>query len=150
MRTRYKTLLKLTLLWAAIGTIGNAKTPWVAGQEVIPTLALAPSQVQAIKSIRRRTEMRAAPFALRIATATKKIYNNMLSEKENEALRRRLSKEMNEAVVAVVNIKGQSIREMVTVLTSEQRRFVRSEMEKPGAPADLSELIMRVFKVPEK
>ena len=74
----------------------------------------------------------------------------MLSEKEEDSLRLRYSREMNEAVVGILAVKGQSIRDMVRVLTPEQKKFIRSEMRKPGAPGDLSELIMRVFNIPEK
>ena len=57
---------------------------------------------------------------------------------------------MDEVVVGLLSIKGQSIREMVKVLTPEQKQLIRVEMTKPGAPGDLSELIMKVFGVPEK
>lgn len=96
------------------------------------------------------SEKKVAPLAMRLAAAAKRIYENMLSEKEDDVLRQSLSKEMNEAVVGILAIKGQSIREMVRVLTPEQRQFIRNEMRKPDAPGDLSELIMRVFNVPEK
>jgi hypothetical protein len=57
---------------------------------------------------------------------------------------------MDEAVVGLLSIKGQSIRDMVKVLTREQKRLIKSEMTKPGAPGDLLELITKVFGIPEK
>jgi Spy/CpxP family protein refolding chaperone len=111
---------------------------------------LSEAQKQAIKSIRSESEKKAAPFALELAATAKKIYENMLAEKPDEQLRARLAQEMNEIVVKILSIKGQSIRDMVGVLTPEQKQLIRREMRKPDAPGDLTDLIVRTFKIPEK
>jgi hypothetical protein len=38
----------------------------------------------------------------------------------------------------------------VGVLTPEQKRLVKSEMRKPGAPGDLGEVIARTFNLDDK
>lgn len=121
----------------------TAKTP-----DNFPSLTTA--QLEAFKSIRTESEKKAAAYGLQLAVATKQIYGNMMSDKEDNKLRRKLSKQMNEAVVGILAVKGQSIREMLKVLTVEQRQLVKNEMQKPDAPSDLSEIIVRLFKIPAK
>jgi hypothetical protein len=108
---------------------------------------LTDSQVQALKTIRRNSEMKAVPHALRLAETAKKIYENMLSDKEDQRLRRRLERELDRIGASLIAIKGQSIRDMVGVLSADQKALLKTEMRKPGAPADLSELIVKLFKV---
>lgn len=147
MKNKRVGLLLFPLILGALACVGMAQTPSPL-PEAVPRLS--PAQLQAIKSVRAESEKKAAPLALRLATVAKQIYENMLSEREDAALRRKLSREMDGVATQLLAIKGQSIRGMVRVLTPEQRSFVRSEMRKPDAPGDLSELITRVFSVPEK
>ena len=111
---------------------------------------LSETQLRAIKSIRSASERKAALPALHLAATIKRIYENMLADKEDQALRQRLSRELDEGTAQMLAIKGQSIRDVIGVLTPEQRRLVKNEMKKPGAPADLMELIVRTFNIPEK
>jgi hypothetical protein len=148
MRTTLTIFLLLALACAAAGT-ATAQTPAGADGSAAAH-PLSEAQIQAIKSVRAASEKRAAPLALQLAATAKQIYENMLSEKEDAALRRRLGRELDEAALKLLNIKGQSIRETVAVLTPAQRQLVRDEMRRPGAPGDLSELIARLFNLPEK
>jgi len=119
-----------------------------SGQSQIDRLTAA--QVQAIRAVRTRAEKKAAPLAQRLADTARLIYENLLSDKEDEALRQRLEREMDKIVVDLVAIKGQSIREMVAVLTQDQKKLLKVEMKKPDAPTDLSELILRIFKITDR
>ncbi len=98
-----------------------------------------------MKRIKSESEKQAAPLAIQLASVARQIYENMLSDKENQKLRRRLSHQMNEIASKLLAIKGQSIRDTVAVLTPEQKRTLRDEMRKPGAPAELTELISKLF-----
>jgi hypothetical protein len=111
---------------------------------------LTAAQVQAMRAVKSRSEKKAAPLALKLAETARLSYENMLSDKEDETLRQRLERELDRIVVELVNLKGQSIREMVAILTKDQKKLLRAEMKKPDAPADLSEIISRVFKIAEK
>jgi Spy/CpxP family protein refolding chaperone len=111
---------------------------------------LSEAQMQAIKSILAESKKKAAPVALRLGLTAKQVYENILSDKPDEAVAERLSKEMKEVVGELVSIRGQSMREAVKVLTPEQKQLLKSEMAKPGAPADLMELIVHLFNIPEK
>jgi hypothetical protein len=110
---------------------------------------LSDAQKQAIQHIRSDSKKRAALPALHLARVVSKIYANMLANRPDENLRVRLSNEMKEVTWQLLTIKGQAIRETVNVLTPEQRQLIRVEMRKPGAPADLGELIARTFDFPD-
>lgn len=139
-------LLTALLLSAASSTQAQADAPHK--EDAAHTLTEA--QKQAIKRIQAESEKRAAPAALRLAEVVRRVYENMLADKPDEELRSRLSAEMKEAAWELLAIKGQSIRETVNVLTPEQKQLVRDEMRKPGAPADLSEVIAHTFRLDEK
>ncbi len=126
------------------------KTPSSNPQPDASVRQLSAAQLQTIKAIRSKSEQQAAPLALRLASAAQHIYGNMLADKENQALRRRLSAQMNRAVVALLAIKGQAMRDVIAALTPAQKQLVKSEMRKPGAPGDLMELMGRVFSLPDK
>ncbi|MBA2341564.1 MAG: Spy/CpxP family protein refolding chaperone [Pyrinomonadaceae bacterium] len=155
MRKSLKMFFLLSLIMFGAATAITAQVhPTVAGESeanrAVAAYPLSEAQKQKIKFIRSEAEKTAAPLALRLAQVAKRIYENMLAEKPDEELRQRLSSEMNEVVVALLSIKGQSMRDAVNALTAEQKQVIRSEMRKPGAPGDLMELIMRVFNLPEK
>ena len=132
-------------LLAATALTMNAQTRPTA--EAAPAHSLSEAQKQAIERIRVESERRAAPRLARLAAVVSKIYENMLADKPDEALRAKLSAEMKEAAWALLAIKGQAIRETVNVLTPAQKQLVKSEMRKPGAPADLGEVIARTFNL---
>lgn len=111
---------------------------------------LSDAQQQAIKRIRSDSEMHTALPALRLARVISQIYRNMLANKPDEKLRVKLAAEMKEVTWRLLTIKGDAIRQTVNVLTPQQKQLIKAEMGKPGAPADLSELIAHTFNLPEK
>ena len=111
---------------------------------------LSETQKQAIKRIKTESEKKAAPAALRLAGIVSQLYENMLSDKPDEQLRAKLDAELKDVTWELLVIKGQSMRDTVNVLTPEQKQLVKSEMLKPGASADLSEVIARTYKLDEK
>ncbi len=110
---------------------------------------LSEEQLKSIKAIRMKWAQVATPIALHLAKAARAVYENMLRDKEDPQLRATLSGEMHRAAAELLNIKGQSIREVVRVLTPEQRQLLKEEMKKPDAPADLMELADRTFNIAE-
>jgi Spy/CpxP family protein refolding chaperone len=111
---------------------------------------LSDSQKQAIKRIQAEAEKKAAPAAIRLAGIVRKIYENMLADKPNEKLRAALSAEMKEAAWTLLSIKGQVVRDTINVLTPAQKQLVKSEIQKAGAPADLSEVVAHTFGLADK
>lgn len=142
-------LMLLLIFKLALNTTG-AQTANRAENQTDAAHQLSETQLRAIKSIHSASERKAAPLALLLAVAVKRIYENMLADREDEALRRRLSRQLDKLTTQILAIKGQSIRDVIGVLTPEQKRLVRTEMRKPGAPTDLMELMTRIFNIPEK
>ena len=152
MKTRLTILLFLlpVLVFAASLKTATAQTSSSAENKADAVHTLSEAQKQAMKRIQVETEKRAAPVAMRLAGLVSKIYENMLADKPDEKLRATLSTQMKKTTWELLSIKGQSIRETVNVLMPEQKQLVKSEMLKPGVPADLSEVIARTFKLANK
>jgi hypothetical protein len=147
MKAKLILLLLFALAHGAASTARAQTPPGAGGGAGHP---LSEAQRQALKSVKAESEKKVAPLAIQLAATVKQIYENMLSDKEDEALRLRLSKEMDETVLKVLAVKGQVIRDTIALLTPAQKQLVREEMRKPGAPGDLSELIERLFNAPEQ
>ncbi|MFL6228841.1 MAG: hypothetical protein ACJ741_08680 [Pyrinomonadaceae bacterium] len=111
---------------------------------------LTEAQRQSIKRIQTDTEKKAAPALRRLARVASKVYANMLAEKPDAKLRASLSAQLERATWALFAIKGQSFYEILRVLTPAQRQLIRDERRKPGAPADLSEVVAHLFKLDDK
>lgn len=141
-----KAYLTILFIFAAFALTAQAQT--VNSSDGANTLSAA--QLEAVKAIRTKAAREAAPLALKLASTVKQIYANMLADKPDGKLRKRLSRQMTENTGKIVLIKGETIREMVNLLTPEQKNLLKTEMKKPGAPADLSELMERVFNIPKE
>lgn len=111
---------------------------------------LSEEQKKSLMAIKVASEKKAAPIALRFAGIIRRIYENMLADKPDTGLRAKLDAEMKETGWELLMIKGQSMFDAVAVLTPEQKRVLKAEMMKPGAPADMGELIEKTFMLTEK
>jgi hypothetical protein len=148
-RVAIRVLLVAILIWcAACATLSQTRVS--ATVQVDPAHTLTDAQKQEIKRIQTEAEKRAAPAALQLAGIVSKIYENMLADQPDEKLRVALSAQMEKATWALLSIKGQSIHDIVRVLTPAERQLVKAEMQKPGAPSDLSEIVAHLFKLNEK
>ena len=132
------TLLSLIFVLTAFATTAFSQTI-----TIIPKLT--PEQITAMEKIKTEAEKHSAPIALQLAETTKKIFANMLSAHENQKLRAQLSKDLHKFAGQLLDIKGQSYRDTLAVLTPIQKELVLAEMKKPVAPADLAEIIGRTF-----
>lgn len=150
MRAKLIVLVLLLSVFVVSASSATAQTAVDTETKQTAERRLSEGQLQSIKSIHNKAAKLAAPLALHLALTTKRVYENMLRDKEDPTLRARLSAEMHRAAGELLTIKGQSIREVLQVLTREQKRLIKSEMKKPDAPADLMELIVRTFNIPEK
>jgi hypothetical protein len=148
MRTK-AVVLPLFLVLLFVSSLNNT---FAAGWLLVApddSHALSAAQKEAIQRIRSASKLRAALPALHLARVVSKIYANMLADRPDENLRARLSKEMKEVTWQLLTIRGQAIRETVNVLTPDQKQLLKVEMRKPGAPADLGELIGKTFNFPD-
>ena len=133
-------LILLAFLSLSACSIGHAQTS-------VTTQSLSESQLKSIKSIESASEKKAAPLAIQLAATAKQIYENMLAPNEDQRRRLRLSKQLYRITNELLAIKGQTMRNVIAVLTPAQKDLLRKEMRKPDHPADLMEVIKRVFKV---
>jgi Spy/CpxP family protein refolding chaperone len=81
----------------------------------------------------------------KIAEIAKNIDRNLLSGNPSEELDRKLSAdfatEVTNLVNATIQAKLAAVREMVKVLTPEQKAVLMAALDKPGANPDLAELV---------
>ncbi len=119
-----------------------------AGEQRMPAPALNESQRQAVTAIRSSAKAKAAPLAARLATLARQANRNMLADQPDEAVGQRLGEQIRATLRDLLSVRIQSIKETLKLLTPEQRAWLRKEMDRPGAPADLMELIERGFKLP--
>lgn len=150
MRIKLITISLGLLVYLGAATTGAAQTSTGAESKAATAPSLSEAQKQSLMLIGTESEKKAAPLAMKLATTVKKIYENMLAENRDEALRQSLSKEMDEIVVQLLHIKGQSMWDAANVLNPAQKQLVKAEMAKPGAPGDMMEVIVRTFKLSEK
>jgi len=120
-----------------------------------PPESLAPpitdSQREALKKVLTAGDAEAKekiqPSAEKLASLAKDINRNVLSDKLNEALVEKLRAELLDTaaglVKAAVDMKLSTVSELGKVLTPEQKKFLLTELEKPGAPSDLTELVQK-------
>jgi Spy/CpxP family protein refolding chaperone len=111
---------------------------------------LSEEQKKSLKAIQTEAEKKAAPIALRFAGIIRQVYENMLADQPDKELRAKLDAEMKETGWELLLIKGQSMFDAVSVLTPEQKRILKAQMMKPGASADMMELIGKTFKLTDK
>jgi hypothetical protein len=131
--------MKITLLLLAMLTLGSLA---VSAQTAT---TLSAKQVETFKTLKVKTEKAAAPIAAKMAATVTRIYANMLSDHENQALRKRLGAQLHLYAGKLLDLKGESLREALRILTPEQRDTVRDALSQPGAPGDIGEVIEKTF-----
>ena len=125
----------------------------LAAQDLSKGSPLSAEQKQALQqkaqALETNTKAQTEKQSAKIAEIAKSIDRNLLSGKPDEELDRKLSADFAAEVANLVSgalqAKLTAVREMVKVLTADQRAVLLAELEKPGANPDLSELIAKVF-----
>jgi hypothetical protein len=111
---------------------------------------LSSQQIDALKKLKIAAEKQAAPYAARMAVTVKQIYDNMLAPQEDQRLRRKLARELHVETAKLLDLRGQSYRDALAILTLEQRQTLREALTKPDAPRDIGEAIAKTFGLSEK
>jgi Spy/CpxP family protein refolding chaperone len=116
--------------------------------------ALTPEQRLKVEQIVKDTEERAktdaATLALKAAELVSGIDRNLLSEKPDQELDRKLSAELEDTLASLVRaaIRGRlaAVHELAKVLTPEQKKLAIAELDKPGSGVmGMQDLIEKVF-----
>ncbi|MFL6255788.1 MAG: hypothetical protein ACJ74T_12315 [Pyrinomonadaceae bacterium] len=111
---------------------------------------LSDEQKRAIQSILAKSKLVGAPLALLGAEGAKEFDENVLAESPDAALDERATKQLLDSLAGVARLRLQTIKDVVALLTPEQKRLLRAEMSKPGTPTALLEVLARVFKLPQE
>jgi len=135
------------IVFCAAG-LAFAQTP--AGNAVPP---ITDAQREALKKVLTAGEAEAKgkvqPSAEKLASLAKDINRSVLSDKPDEVLVTKLRAELLDTAVglvkAAVDMKLATVSDLGKVLTPEQKRFLLTELEKPGAPSDLTELVQKTL-----
>ena len=130
----------------------------LSAQENQPATALTPAQRQTLRQIaqsaEKETKIQAEAAGRQMGEIAKRIDLNLLSDTPDDALHAKLSTELANAVVTLVRAaiaaKLNTARDLVKVLTPEQKKLVIAELNKPGANPDLTELLGKIFAEPKK
>ena len=109
---------------------------------------LSNDQLASMAKIKAATDIKAKPLAIELAATAKKVYANMLSDHEDQKLRKSLRRKMDVTASRLLALKGESIREIIAVLTGVQRKELREASKSPGAPGDITELVEKLFVDP--
>lgn len=122
----------------------------LAGQGAPPAAALTDAQKQALKVIEADATNKAGPLLLKIGTAAKNFDRNILSDEPNQALEGQHVEELIEAISEGIRARVALVREMVKVLTPEQKKLLLDALEKPDTNPDLPSLIQTIFAEKKK
>jgi hypothetical protein len=135
------------------GKTGHVQSQ-AAGQKaqaaIAPEYALSEEQKRAIRSILTKSKLEGAPLALLGAQGAKEFDENILSETPSAESDQKATRKLLDGLDGVAELRLQTIRDVVALLTPEQKQRLRAEMRKPGTPTALLEVLARVFKLPEE
>ena len=115
-----------------------------------PKYPLSDEQKRAIQSIIGKSKAEGVVIGLAGAQAAKEFDDNVLSETPGADADAKAAKRLLDSLAGLAELRLETIREVVALLTPEQKRLLREEMSKPGAPAALLDVLRRVFKLPEE
>lgn len=115
-----------------------------------PKYPLSDEQKRAIQSIIAKSKAEGAVLGLAGAQGAKEFDDNVLSETPSADADAKAAKRLLDSLAGLAELRLEAIREVVALLKPEQKRLLREEMSKPGAPAALLDVLRRVFKLPEE
>lgn len=115
-----------------------------------PKYPLSEEQKRAIQSLLAKGKAEGAVLGLAGAQGAKEFDENVLSETPSAEADAKAAKRLLDSLAGLAELRLELIRRVVALLTPEQKRLLREEMSKPGAPTALLEVLARVFKLPEE
>jgi Spy/CpxP family protein refolding chaperone len=110
---------------------------------------LSDEQKRAIQSIMSKGKLEGALIAVEGARAAKRFDLNLLSESPDPAREEAETKTLLDSLANVARLRLRILKDVVALLTPEQRRVLRNEMSKADTPPELLDVLARVFKLPK-
>ena len=148
--TRYTRSAALFLMLAAqpAAVLAQEKPPAEADANAL-TAAQKQALQQTLQSIENDSKTKAEALAQKLGLAAKSFDRYILSGKPDPELDRKMSADfvgaVTEVVAMAVQLKLSQMREIVKILTPEQRKLLLTELDKPDSNPDLTELAAKVF-----
>lgn len=91
-----------------------------------------------------------APFAETVSRTAKALNRALLADKADPELRGRLADDLanrvSEFVAEAIRMRVSTLRAIVDSLSPEQKSLLLAELDKPGADADLLNIMKKVFE----
>lgn len=115
-----------------------------------PAYPLSDEQQRSIQSILTKSKAAGVALGLLGAQAALGFDENVLAEAPDAAADERATKQLLDSLAGLAKLRLQTIRDVVALLTPEQKRLLRAEMSKPGTPTALLDVLSRVFKLPQE
>jgi hypothetical protein len=104
---------------------------------------------KAKQSMENETKTKTVAITLKLAALAKSLDRNMLADQPDPEVDKKLLNDLvqtvTEMVAGVLQTKIAGDREVIKLLTPEQKKLLRDEVEKAGSNPDLSELIGKLF-----
>jgi hypothetical protein len=124
-----------------------------AAQEKPDPNSLSETQKKALEnakqSMENETKTKTVAITLKLAALAKSLDRNMLADQPDPEVDKKLLNDLvqtvTEMVAGVLQTKIAGDREVIKLLTPEQKKLLRDEVEKVGSNPDLSELIGKLF-----
>ena len=124
----------------------------VAAPPVRPTLT--EPQKQMLKAAETDLTSKMAPFAERVSRTAKDLNRALLADKADPDVQRKLADDLANAVselaAEAIRLRVSALGAIIDSLSPEQRSLLRAELDKPGADADLLNVIKKVFEEDKK
>jgi len=109
------------------------------------TNSLSKNQIAQIMVI-KDSVTKSLPVVLpRLLGLLQKINNNLLDDKPDALLSHQYNKEALEIIAQIIDSLSDAMKQMVAILTPEQKQKIREAMNDPKAPKDLINLISKLI-----
>jgi len=119
-----------------------------AAPRVRPTLTDA--QKQMLRSAEADLAGKMAPLAEKIGRIAKDLNGALLADKADAGLKKKLADDLANAVSGLaaeaIRLRVSALGAIIDSLSPEQKSLLRTELDKPGADADLFNVIKKVFE----
>lgn len=113
-----------------------------------PPQGLTDAQTQMLKSAESDLNSKIAPLAEKVAQNAKELNRALLADKPDPELRQKLQQQLADAVSQLVGtairMRVSALEQIVQTLTPEQKKLLLAEVDKPGADADLINVMKKV------
>ena len=103
-----------------------------------------------LKSAETDLASKMTPLAEKVSRAAKDLNRALVADKADPDAQRKLADDLANAVSGLaaeaIRLRVSALRGIVDSLSPEQKSLLRAELDKPGADADLLNVIKKVFE----